>query len=182
MNQITRCFEALYGQPSWGVQQGWASSLLLEFGAPHLEIAKDRMQQTVRGKVDRKIMRRITTVRGDWHLWIWCCNWVLQLDQMELAHSESSDNEIADALFVLNGQALTSVAIDASIGSSVFEFDLGGRLCTTPYEGLDLNNDPRVNWMLFEPSEFVLSYRADGKYSYQHKNSPVETEDWLTIL
>jgi hypothetical protein len=71
-------------------------------------------------------------VRGQWHLWIYCCEWSLALGPALLARSESSDTAIARALHVLNGQALTTVTVSEVDGSTTFTFDLGCLLSTRP--------------------------------------------------
>jgi hypothetical protein len=88
--------------------------------------------------------------------------------------------QIATALSYLNGQELTKVSIDASVGSSAFEFDLGARLTTKRHESLDRDGELYESWFLYEPSGYALTYRADGKYSWHRSGEVVETEVWLS--
>lgn len=183
MSLIHTCFENLYGKPCWGVRQGYASCLLLEFGSPSLEVQKVRTSKWRFGpkKLKKKLTTRDAIVRGEWHLWINCCNWVLELAEIHSVHSEQSRRKIADALAVLNGQELVSVSIDQKRGTSVFEFDLKGRLSTTPYDRLDSTGEPYDNWDLFEPSGYVLTYRGDGKFRHQPGDKPPLPEEWMTL-
>jgi len=105
---------------------------------------------------------------------------MLGLGRLAKVGSESSKKQIAAALRVLNGQALSKVLIYRKAGSSTFEFDLGGKLTTKRFKDLKQDGEPYENWMLFEPSGYVLTYRADGKYSYQRGDEPIEKPEWLS--
>ena len=68
---------------------------------------------------------------------------------------------IKNALLEIDGQALTSVSINKSF-TCVFEFDLGGKLEIIPnYDEYEKDSDL---WLLYEPSGYVYTLRADGKY------------------
>jgi hypothetical protein len=58
---------------------------------------------------------------------------------------------------------------------SVFEFDLGGRLETKPYDRTS------EQWLLYEPNGDVLAVRADRKYSYGPGDRHPSKVRWLTV-
>jgi hypothetical protein len=92
-----------------------------------------------------------------------------------IAHSESPDEKISHGLNVIDGQILKYVSVQPETGNSAFYFEFGEVLKTSPYEHLDSEGQPFDNWLLFLPDGNVLTYRADGKYSY-HPADGVESE------
>jgi len=108
---------------------------------------------------------------------------LLPLDDLERniirAHSESSDKTIAKSLRQIDGQKLVQVKVQSRRGTSEFHFELGAVLKTLPYEELDSENEPYESWLLFEPNGKVLSYRADGKYSYHSAQARVDQARWI---
>jgi hypothetical protein len=181
---IVSHFEPICGKPCWEVKQGHGSFLTLEFGTPKLFVGEVRERPRKRRlvKIWKSVSPRQVFVHGEWHLWIYCCEWKLTLGLGRLAnvHSESSKRQIAAALRILNGQDLTKVSINPKAGSSIFEFDLGGKLTTKRKKDLNTVGEPYENWMLFEPSGHVLTYRADGKYSWHRADEPFENPEWLS--
>ncbi len=164
----------LIGCPVWLVKKGHGSFLTFEAGLPRLLVQEPRAVASDSESVRRAYARRLVTVRGDWHLWIYMCNWRISADGALLAHSESSDQEIDRAASALDGQKIVAVAIDPSTGGSRFEFDLGRSLECSPYEP----GDDEV-WMLFTPEKQVLNWRADGVYSLTAEEAPPGSEVWI---
>lgn len=159
---ISKRFSVISDKPCWNVRQGHGSSITFEFGQPSLKIYP----------VIGTPPRRTTDVRGEWHLWIWCCHWTIVLKDKISAHSESSRTEIARALAGLQGQVITSVLVDPLTGKSLFEFDLGGSVRTWPYDDCDSKGEPYDSWMLFEENDhLVLTYFSNGKYRYGPSDS-----------
>lgn len=173
---VEKVWTPVYGKPCWNVKQGYGSFLTLEFGNPHLEI---REPQTTIGQVSARVRRlyerRLVIVHGDWHLWIYCCQWKLWNKTKLRCNSESSSRSIRNALRDLNGQALTYVSVNPKNGASEFGFDLGGRLETSRFDRQS------EQWMLYEPSGRVLSIRADGKYLHKLSNVSDRKSDWRKL-
>ena len=169
-NTIERVFKPLCGNPCWNVKWGWGSFLTLEFGEPYLLIDEPEDPRLGWSPArNKRYARRRIHVEGEWHLWIYCCEWKLYTGNKlvgDSAPESSSKRRIARGARELDGQKLLRVEVDPSRGSSVFTFDLGSRLETTPY---DTDSD---QWLLYEPSGDVFSYRADGMYSHQPGNTP----------
>jgi hypothetical protein len=179
LTEFNRIWSAVYGYPAWSVKQGYGSFLTLEFGQPELRIREPALASRDASEHVRKFLeRRLVTVTGNWHLWIYCCNWLITLGGKEAAESESPDEVIAFATRRLDGQKLLSVARGTTPGSWVFAFDLGGELKTRPS-----GDDPAVEqWMLYErTSGNVLSVRADDHCSYGAGNRTVGDHEWNPI-
>ena len=168
-----RSFAPLRGLPCWQVKRGYGSFITLEFGEPHLEIREPKVPAPEwPPKVRESVASRKVTVRGEWHLWVYCCSWSILDDGKLIGTSEDNHAAIDSAISRLDGQALAMFSADSSAGSE-FAFDLGGRLSTSPY---DTDSE---QWMLFQPDGHVLSFRADSSYSYSSSTTKKDTEDWL---
>ncbi len=145
-----RCFRKLYGKPCWNTKSGYGSFITLEFGEPHLVVREPRNSATKSKKVRNLFARRLVTVRGDWHLWIYCCNWYVY-SRRKLVGDSSSVKATQKAIRFLDGQALVGASFSFRGCRSVFEFDLGARLTTTPFD------TESEQWMLYQPAGKVLS-------------------------
>ncbi len=157
MTKPHHAFAPLIGLPCWQVQQGVGSFLTLEFGIPHLRIAEPLR---FRGSEKRRV-----TIAGEWHVWIYCCEWVLSNNGRDLVNSDDERADIAEALDVLDGQALESVEIDASNANTTFRFDLGGELSTRRAPTGTYDEEPVDQWLLYQPNGDVLSLQSDGTYT-----------------
>ncbi|QGZ65580.1 hypothetical protein [Paraburkholderia acidisoli] len=174
--EFERIWSAVYGHPAWSVKKGHGSFLTLEFGPPSLRIREPGLASPDASEKVRELLgRRQVTVTGNWRLWIYCCNWSIELGGKEVAHNESPDDDITFAAQRLDGQKLLSVARGSTPSSWVFAFDLSGVLRTWPYD-----NDLSVEqWLLYErDSGDVLSVRADGLYSYGAGSRSPKDEVW----
>jgi hypothetical protein len=170
-----RAFSSLYGQPCWGVRPGYGSFLTLEFGAPHLEVREPIMaSKTASAKVRISLARRNVYPRGEWHLWIYCCDWELLSNGKRIADG-STRNKMRRAADVLNGQKLTRFSVSPRKILCTFEFDLGAVLTTRPFD------KKSEQWLLYEPEHRVLVLRADGHYRYERSNAPEDPKKWKPI-
>jgi len=169
---LRRFFEPILGLPCWNVERGWGSFLTFEFGRPHLVVREPSSDlSTISSKKVRELYQRRTVhVRGQWHLWIYCCNWTVY-DRTRIVGDSSSPRRIDRAAKLLNGQKLLSVALAPRGARTEFIFDLGGVLQTAPYDRRS------EQWYLYEPSGSVLTLRADRRYSYQRATS-THAERW----
>jgi hypothetical protein len=153
--------------------------MTFEFGLPELIIREPSPAPSgASSEMKARYARRLVTLRGSWHLWIYCCNWQITLNGVLAAHSESSDGRIAHAASGLDGQKLLAVNRDFRPGTWTFTFDLGGTLKTWPYEG-----DPTVEqWYLFErTSGNVLAVRADDHASYGPGDESPDEVVWVPL-
>lgn len=181
-HSLVDIWASVFPNPAWLVKKGHGSFLTFEFGQPELTIREPQLRPVASSeKVRQLASRRLVTVSGDWHLWIYCCNWSIIQNGVELSHNESSDDVIDRATNRLDGQKLKAVERGAVAGSWLFSFDLGGELQTRPYEGDQLVQhfgDQLVEqWMLFErKSGKVLTARSDGLCSYDPGDTPADSE------
>ncbi|CAG0927004.1 hypothetical protein TFLX_00299 [Thermoflexales bacterium] len=172
---IDQVFRPVYGLPCWNVQPGIGSFLTMEFGQPHLVVHEPHKSRTRSSRSKKPSMRRLVYPHGDWHLWIYCCEWHLYTGKELIGDSalkSTSKRRIIRAAQELGGQKLIQVSVDPRRGRSVFHFDLGSRLETRPY---DLDSE---QWMFYDAKDYVLTYRADGLYQHQPSNVPREDDDW----
>lgn len=153
------------GLPAWNVQQGHGSFLTFEFGEPNLVVYEYESE--------RRGFRRNAYVRGEFHLWIYCCNWRALQDGKQTAFSEDSIEVIRTAAVNFNGQKLISIDVIPENGRSVFHFDLGGKLETWPYG----DETTEEQWMIHAPTE-AFSFRADGQYSIGSLDDPCNEAFW----
>ena len=158
----------MLGLPAWNVQQGHGSFLTFEFGEPELKINERHAPE--------KGIRRTAWVQGQWHLWIYCCNWRVRQHGTQIAWSEDVNDVIGRATAKLNGQKLVEVSAAPNKAIYTFTFDLGGLLETWPYE--DDDNDEQ--WTILTPTE-AFSVRADGTFSCGSSNTPPDLERWLPL-
>ena len=175
-NRVHDAFAPLLGRPAWQVRKGHGSFLTMEFGDPHLEVRAPSPAAMESSEAVRKLAaKRIVTVRGAWHLWIYCCHWKITREGILEAEDESTDHAIMHAAAFLDGQILDSVAVQ-SASATVFRFDLGGTLSTHPYA----EGGEDEQWLLYEPTGTVLSVRGDGKCFRGPGDTPPEDERWTS--
>jgi hypothetical protein len=161
---ITKVFKQILGKPCWQVKQGLGSFLTFEFGEPRLHIQEPRKpSKRASEKLRKRWARRSIFIHGDWHLWVYACDWKIFLKNKEIANDTSARKIIKSALVELDGQALVSVTIKKNY-VSVFKFDLGGRLELIPNH--KDYKDTYELWLFYEPSDKVFMLRADGKYNH----------------
>lgn len=135
---IRDLFQPVIGQRAWGGKVGWGSFVTIEFGAKHLE--------------DHHF-------HGDWHLWLYQCDWELRSGERLLAHSESKKRIMQLAVDNLNEVELTDFSFDARQMVSTLTFGRQLRLTCKPYSDATADEDC---WMLFMPDRQVASLRASG--------------------
>jgi hypothetical protein len=176
---VEEVFRPLAGVPCWNVKRGYGSFLTLEFGAPYLEVRDPRPPKEGRSeKANRLLATRGVYVHGDWHLWIYCCNW--RVFQGETVAGKSTSHlQMDNGARALDGQILTGIEVDLSAGIWNFQFDLGGCLATQRYARRSrYYAEDKEQWLLYQPDRMVLTVRADGKYSHQHGETRPSEERW----
>ncbi len=174
---VRSSFAPLLGLPTWGVQKGQGSMLSFEFGTPHLLIREPVANPaTDNPKIRTLLQRRRVFLHGEWNLWIYCCHWRCAENDVDQSTDNSPDAEIVATASLMDGQRLMSVEINPATGKSLFRFDLGATLETWPYE-----DDNEEQWMLFTPSGYVLTYRADGYYCWCRSDQSPDEERWLQL-
>lgn len=159
---ITRIFDELRDKPAWNVRRGVGSSVMLEFGTPHLEIREPKIPSASLPKKARTVIsRRHVWIRGDWHLWIEDCSWSISaFDTTVSNHSDGLD--VDEVLRSIEGQKLVSCVIDSEVSSTTLSisFDLDGKVVLSwPHRESDGTADA-VSFRSFQNQ--VTSIGVDG--------------------
>jgi hypothetical protein len=136
--QIDSLLRPLIGQKAWGASVGWGSFVTIEFGSKRLHHRH---------------------YPGDWHLWLYQCEWDLSSNGRLLAHSESKKKVMQLAIDNLNGAELKSFSFDSQRMMTGFSFDNDLRLSCKPYR--DAVPDEQC-WILFTPDRQAASLREGG--------------------
>jgi hypothetical protein len=136
--QIDSLLRLLIGQKAWGASVGWGSFVTIEFGSKRLHHRH---------------------YHGDWHLWLYQCEWDLSSNGRLLAHSESKKKVMQLAIDNLNGAELKSFSFDSQRMMTGFSFDNDLRLSCKPYP--DAVPDEQC-WILFTPDRQAASLREGG--------------------
>lgn len=170
---IDEIFKPLIGKYCWSAQKGYGSFLTFEFGDPHVDI-----YEKYRTKDGIRELRRLTAVHGDWHLWIYLCDWVVYTHGKVKAKSSSRTRDIDRAMGRLDGQTLVSVDVETNTETR-FVFELGDTMETTP--NISAYGNLNEQWLLYEHSGNVFTLRDDLKYSYKPGNIVTEQSDWLPL-
>ncbi|MFM0221177.1 hypothetical protein [Paraburkholderia dipogonis] len=162
-NEVRDAFSEMYGLPTWQVRKGVGSFLTLEFGAPHLRIREPYLSRSESPTTRRLAARRQVTVSGQWHLWIYMCNWTIDANGLRLTDNEASNAAIDRAIRYLDGQKLESVEVMRKDMKTVFQFDLGGKLATWPYADEDVRSD--AQWILYDHgAKMTRTLKGDGTW------------------
>ena len=174
-NPIEQSFGRLLGKPCWGVARGHGSFLTLEFGAPHL-IVREPVAFSAHASVRMKrvLSKRSVHVHGDWHLWIYCCQWRVRAHG-KLIGDWTTPRRIDRAARELSGQRLTDVTVGSRGAITRFVLDLGAELETKPY---DRSGE---QWLLYQPNGTVLAWRADRKYQHIAGTRVPEGSRWRKL-
>ncbi len=179
MSIIDNVFRPIYRKPCWQVEQGYGSFLTFEFGEPHLDIQEPRqIRQDASEGAKKYAARRHVYVHGDWHLWVYLCDWRILSHGQVIAHSGASRRVIKKATWELNGQALVQVNVSDGLVSTM-DFDLGGQLVLIP--NTDVYEKTAELWRLFEPSGDVFTLRADKQYCRAPGSTAMGDEPWQAL-
>lgn len=171
---IDEIFSPVIGKFCWAAEKGYGSFLTFEFGQPNLDIwEKYRSKDGLREK------RRSVAVHGDWHLWIYLCDWQIYSRDEVRATSHSSTRDIQRAMRRLDGQVLTHVEVHPSCATT-FVFELHDRLETMP--NVSEYGQDSEQWLLYEQAGNVLTLRADQMYCYMPGNTNPKDHTWQPLI
>ena len=101
----------------------------------------------------------------EFYFWVYLCSWWIRTTNLELAHCESSDEEIMSAVSALNGQMLSDITLQQYVtpegvfhGALLgFGSDLTMKLC----QDEDGAPDDEI-FMICDAAHHWLSYQTDG--------------------
>ena len=96
----------------------------------------------------------------EFYFWIYLCNWWIRTGDSELAHGESTDDEIVSAVSALNGRKLNKIVLHNNItqdglfhgASLIFDGDLTMKLCqyehSCPEDAIFMTRNAAKDWVL----------------------------------
>ena len=141
---IQEAFKPLVGKKSWRVRLGWGSFITFDFGP------------TIK-KNDHRF--------GEWHLWIYQCEWRLKSRHKTIVTSDSTRHAIRLAVRKLERFAFVGVYINPRNLETRFTFSHDFKLICIPPSNLapDEKPDHCEYWMFFMPgNQVLLASPVDG--------------------
>ena len=152
---IENFLKPFIGKHVWDSKKGHGSFLTFNSGSPSIEVHEPRIT-TVFGESAIKFPKdkfesRDIYIKGEQLIWVYCCNWRIMVQGKIIAHNESSDKEIDNAVDFLDGQILNEIIIDCQKLLVKIQFDLKGQL-------LIWNNE------YYEPNTELLMIKMDDKW------------------
>ena len=150
----------LIGQRAWQPNQGIGSFLTFEFGTKV-------PRKPIKSKLLKRIRKGPQLDRGEWHLWIYMCEWRIEKGSEILAGSEDDHSKVEIALQSFNNKTLTSMEILSSFLDTLFIFEDEVNLRTFSRDSKECEH-----WMLFTPDENVLSLGPGSSWSYSKSSEP----------
>ena len=154
--EIQELFRPLLGQKAWGAKVGWGSFVTIEFGSKRLQHHH---------------------YHGDWHLWLYQCDWTLRSQTHEMANSESKKGLMQTAIDNLNDRQLLETFFDQQHGATEFLFEGNLRLRCQPYTDAEPTEEC---WMLFMPDKQVANLSQEGLKYEQEPVSHTREDGTLT--
>jgi hypothetical protein len=139
-DQLSAIFRPLIGQKPWQVRLGYGSFITMEFGK------RTRDSWVTQGE-------RRSAVHGEWHLWIYQCEWKLVRNRKRIVSSEDARERLGPAVEILQGRSLESVCIHDNDFNTDFIFSGGLALRSNGYADEDPGEE---RWLLYMPHHKVL--------------------------
>lgn len=173
----------MLGHPVWGIRQVIGSFMYLEFGKPHLWIREPRIPCPDASPIAAKVARqRKIYPAGEWHLMLHMCAWRIILDSKELAHSESTREQIASVAHGdVMGRILEKILIELDNSKTTFTFENGLSIeASKPSAYTKADADRHEQWSVAEESGDILAFRGDGSFSFLKGDSePSDVVWWI---
>ncbi|MGB6431700.1 MAG: hypothetical protein WBF06_14025 [Candidatus Acidiferrales bacterium] len=147
--EIMEIVSTLKGKAPWGVRLGHGSFVTMEFGDP-----------------DPRAGGRV--IHGEWHLWLYMCNWRIEAKHRIFAGSNDDRKAIEATLGDLSFDSIESIdVIQPSLDLSI-QFRSGIRILTFSSS----SDHDEEEWKLFTPGGKCLLAYGDGTYEYARSDEP----------
>jgi hypothetical protein len=140
----------LVGKTPWDVRLGVGSFLTLEFGKRVVRVGERREH-------------------GEWHLWLYMCNWRLQTSSAVLTGSSDEHDAIENSLKTVYWGSITEVIVIEPALDVSLSFDSGHQLRTFSSTSFDEDQ-----WILYTPDDMALTASGDGHYRHSRVASRQE--------
>jgi len=142
-NQPVRdAIASLVGKAPWDVRLGVGSFLTLEFGKRIVRVGERRQH-------------------GEWHLWLYMCNWRLQTSSAVLTGSSDNRDAIENSLKAVHWGSITEVTVTEPALDMSLSFDSGLQLMTFSSTSFDEDQ-----WILYTPDNMALATSGGGHYRH----------------
>jgi hypothetical protein len=107
-------------------------------------------------------------VHGEWHLWLYLCDWRIESGGQIIAGSDDDRSAIEGALKDLLFGAIESVGLlDPTLDLSL-QFSSGTKVLTFSSS----SSRDEDQWMLFTPDGHCLTVHGGGSYEYPLSSQP----------
>jgi hypothetical protein len=146
---VSDLVSALVGKTPWGLRRGVGSFLTMEFGLPDNNLS---------GKL----------MHGEWHLWLYHCNWRIEIKDTTVASSEFEPTIIDQAIQTLRLSTVRQAEVSNPSFDLSLYFDPAVRLLTLSSSA----DHDQEQWMLFMPDGNCLTAYGDGNFDLGRINEP----------
>jgi hypothetical protein len=133
----------------WGVRLGQGSFITMEFGKAR--------KKTSAGSI----------IHGEWHLWLYMCNWRIELPNKILAGSDDSRERIQKVLESATFDKVTDIRVASPSLDLTIQFGSKLKILTFSSSRNELDQ-----WWLFTRDGNCLAVHGGGKYTYGSENQP----------
>lgn len=156
MNDI---FKPVIGLYCWGTWWDNQAGTNIEFGNPSMVVHKERLH--TKGPFAGKRSRWVQ-IKGECSLQLWLTSWTIMEDDEVAATIDSpyegGVNTIKATLHRLEGKKLESIDIDDKTATTIFNFDLGGKLICKRFDEWEPDESM---WSMQTPAG-IYTYSANG--------------------
>lgn len=164
---LDRSVKRFFGEFCWEVTWTNLTNLSLEFGRPSTQVIREPRRSVSNKKESRRIAgRRLVSVSGYWHLWVYFSHWRIIRSGVCLATGASSYRKKHLAMGDLKGQRLIDIRIIPATGATRFQFDLDTVLEVRRFS----SRSEDELWLLYERDKYVRTLHGDGTFHREKLN------------
>ena len=156
---IKEILKPILNKKCWNARVGHGSFLNFEFG--EMKVPAHYSQRKSR---DPNKEKKLIPAIGEWHFWIYMCNWEIYHNYKLIAHSEDETEDMEKGVKNFDGLRLISIDPFSSSGTSEFYFEDNYILKTFPYEDEDDDDD---HWMIYCPDGNVFTLQSANRWTYE---------------
>lgn len=144
---IAKTIALLRGKAPWGIRLGHGSFITMEFGRLKEKTPPDRIPH------------------GELHLWLYMCNWRMELRDRVVVGSDDSREAIQEALDSNTFDEVQEVQVLSPSLDLVVQFRSGLKILT-----LSSSRSGKDQWWLFTPEGKCLMVHGGGEYIFENEN------------
>lgn len=148
-NSPAQIVSDLQGKTPWGVQLGHGSFLTMEFGKAREKGPSEKVEH------------------GEWHLWLFMCNWRIESQGQVIAGSDDAREKIQEALRTAILDRITDIHVASPSLDLAIQFDSGARVST-----FSSSSSQENQWCLSTPDGNSLCVDGGGTFTYGSSSQP----------